>query len=129
MSMCCPPMPCCVGTVTKAPGDRLKVRIDMSEWIAATGGTIVLSGFSYSVWDIGANAAASPPPSGVGVIAGSETIEQNEDGLNAILAFGIEGGTDGNSYRIDATVTVRDCQGFDEVKEFCVLVQVAGIAR
>ena len=124
---CCPTSTCCIGTVTKAPGDRLKVRIDMSDWVAA-GGSILTTSFTATIIDMATNTTAPPPPAGVGIVAGSVSLENTDDLANAVLAFGVEGGTDGNTYRIDASISVRDCTGFEEVKEFCVLVQVAGVA-
>ena len=124
---CCnvPAACCCVGEVDKKPGEVIRITLDLCQWV--DGGGTILTGptdFAVSVWDVTDDTAAPAAPAGVGMVANSVSTGRNEEGDHCLLHFGIEGGTSGHSYRLDFTARVRDCNGFVETIENCVMVRV-----
>lgn len=116
---------CCAGDLDKRPGEVLLVSLDMADWVNGSGTILTGAGdFTVSVWDVTNDAAAPAAPAGVGMVADSVSTSRGSDGEASLLNFGIEGGTEGVAYRIDFTAKIRDCNGFVQTVQNCVMVRV-----
>jgi len=116
---------CCAGDIDKRPAERILLSLGLADWVAG-GGTILTGAgdFTATVFDVTNDQPAPAAPAGVAVVADSLSIGRDLDGEPTVLSFGIEGGTEGVSYRIDFTAKIRDCSGFVQVVQNCVMVRV-----
>lgn len=129
----CAPVACCCDEWTIGPGLTLPLYIDWSIWLASLSGFKLNSITAADLTKI-ANPAVPAPPEELELVSGRDPPPTSGNpGFTEILANGtvtlniVQAGADvtvGNLYRLDLTVSARDCDCRTIVLKYCVTIYI-----